>query len=123
MAMTSDKDKSANNPKDHRGASARRNTKLRSVICEQPKMSPELETLDQLQGGDLPLGEVRKVFNDDGRFSHAVFAMLDAGEVRMLSEGSEVPRWQWRQLLTSPSQSELSGLRLAITAAGAKRIG
>jgi hypothetical protein len=87
-------------------------------------MSPELETLDQLLGGDLPLAVVRGFFEGDARFARAVAAMLHAGEVRLHVDGIEVPRWRWREVLSSTQeQSGPAGARLAITEAGVRRIG
>lgn len=87
--------------------------------------SPELETLDQLLGGDLPLAVIRGLFVDDSRFAQAVEAMLHAGEIRLLTaEGEAIPKWQWRVVLHTVSvQSEKSGQRLSITKKGARRIG
>lgn len=83
-------------------------------------MSPELETLDQLLGGDLPLAVIRGLFADEDRFSRAIAAMLDAGEVRLLNgDGSEVPRWQWHESLSKHATSRYS---LEITQAGIRRI-
>lgn len=83
-------------------------------------MSSELETLDQLLGGDLPLPVIRGLFADGVRFAHAITAMLDAGEVRLVkADGAEVPKWQWREVLNANAAST----RVAITRAGVKRIG
>jgi hypothetical protein len=86
-------------------------------------MSPELETLDQLLGGDLTLAVVRGLFETDERFVRAVLAMLDAGEIRLYANGVEVPRWRWRDMLSAPGQSGLAEPRLTITEAGARRVG
>lgn len=87
-------------------------------------MSPELETLDQLQGGSLPLQVVRGVFGQEGRFVRAIEAMLESREVRLIDgDGTEVPRWRWREVLTVPVQFETACVRVAITEAGARRIG
>jgi hypothetical protein len=87
-------------------------------------MSPELETLDQLLGGDLPLPVIRDLFPDGGRFARAITAMLDAGEVRLLAQdGTEGPRWQWREVLAAASnQSGANDYRLDITDAGGRWI-
>jgi hypothetical protein len=87
-------------------------------------MSPVLETLDQLLGGDLPLAVVRELFETDVRLVQAVAAMLHTGEVRLYADGIEVPRWRWGEVLaTACDQSSLAGARLAITEVGARRIG
>jgi hypothetical protein len=86
-------------------------------------MSPELETLDQLMGGDLPLAIVRGFFDDDSRFTRALLAMLDAGEVRLLAtDGTELPRWRWRQVLSAAvGETDNTGALLSVTEAGARR--
>jgi hypothetical protein len=85
-------------------------------------MSPELEILDQLLGGDLPLSVVRSLFNDEGRFARGVLALLRIGEVRLLAaDGREVPRWKWPEAL-GPGSDETEA-RLSITPAGASRVG
>jgi hypothetical protein len=61
-------------------------------------MSLELETLDQLLGGDLTPAVVRGLFETDERFVRAVLAMLDAGEFRLYASGVEVPSWRWRDI-------------------------
>jgi hypothetical protein len=82
-------------------------------------MPPELEMLDQLLGGDLPLSVIRALFGDEKRFAQAVAAMLNAGELRLLTgDGEEVPGWQWREMLSTNAP----GARLTITQAGARRI-
>jgi hypothetical protein len=82
-------------------------------------MSPELETLDQLLGGDLPVSVIRDLFGDERQFARSVTAMLNAGELRLLTgDGEEVPRWQWREILNANAL----GARLRITQAGARRI-
>jgi hypothetical protein len=88
-------------------------------------MSPELETLDQLAGGDLPLTVIRGLFDDGERFIRSLLAMLDAGEVRLLAaDGAEFARWQWREvLIAASSPAAPSGPRLAITKIGGRRMG
>jgi hypothetical protein len=86
-------------------------------------MSPELETLDQLLGGDLTLAVVRGLFETDEGFVRAILAMLDAEEIRLYANGIEVPRWRWPEMLSAPGQSRLAEPRLTITEVGVKRIG
>jgi hypothetical protein len=83
-------------------------------------MSPELETLDQLLGGDLPLPIIRGLFGEESRFVRAIEAMLEAGEVRLIEgDDTDVSRWRWREVLTTPA----ANTRLSITEAGVRRIG
>jgi hypothetical protein len=87
-------------------------------------MSPELEMLDQLLGGELPLSVIRGLFDDSERFAQAVAAILHAGEVRLYVDGDEAPRWRWADVLSAPrDQTDLAGARLDITEAGVRRIG
>jgi hypothetical protein len=82
-------------------------------------MSPELETLDQLLGGDLPLSLIRSLFAEEQRFVRGLLALLGTGEVRLLdSNGVEVPRWQWQEVLKTACASH----HLSITDLGARRI-
>jgi hypothetical protein len=89
-------------------------------------MSPELETLDQLLGGDMTLGLVRAFFADGPSFVRAVTAMLQARDVRLLgSDREEVPRHQWAEVLaaTGSSKEGQGAFKLSITEAGARRVG
>jgi hypothetical protein len=87
-------------------------------------VSPELETLDQLLGGDMPLEVVREWYDCGPRFARSVEAMLHAGEVRLVADGADVPRWRWTEVLSAAAErSTRSGARLAITAVGVRRIG
>lgn len=82
-------------------------------------MSPELEALDQLLGGNLPASVIRGLFPDTDHFLAAMRAMLMAGEIRLLNtDHAEIPRWDWSRALAL--QCDL--LRFDITDAGADRI-
>ncbi|WP_144054608.1 hypothetical protein [Rhodopirellula europaea] len=87
-------------------------------------MSPELETLDQLQGGDLPLNTVRGLFKDAGHFRRSITSMLDAGDVILLDQESQtVPRWKHAEIFGQPAgHSTLQSYRLSLDDAGAARI-
>jgi len=89
-----------------------------------PGWSPELETLDQLQAGDLPVAIVRRLFDDDNRFARGVEAMRCDGQIQLLTaEGHAVPKWQWREFLnTVAGQSEPSGHMLSMTMKGGRQI-
>ena len=86
-------------------------------------MSRELETLDQLLGGGMPLQVVRKLYPDDKSFAVAIHALLRNGDVRLLSDGTEVPQWRWRELFEAGAVTEeMPRLRLDITDQGASRV-
>jgi len=88
-------------------------------------MTPELETLDQLLGGDLPLSVVRNVYPDSEAFRRGVLGLLSCGDVCLLAgDRTVVPAWRWRELFVeSTVVDELGNMRLRITAQGARRIG
>lgn len=82
-------------------------------------MSPELETLDQLCGGDLTIPLIRQLFSSGNHFVRAIMAMLRAGDVRLVDpSGCEVPHCRWREILTANSTE----MRLSITEAGERRM-
>jgi hypothetical protein len=88
-------------------------------------MSLELEVLDQLQGGDLPLRVVASLFPSETHARRAIVAMLAAGELELLSaEGVALAPWQVRNLELQPG-SWLTDpqYRLSMTDAGARRLG
>jgi len=86
-------------------------------------MSPELEMLDQLLAGGMPLVVIRGLFDDGERFQRAAMAMLHAREVRLLVDGVEPPRWRWAEILTAAhDQEDSAGAWFEITEAGARRI-
>ena len=82
-------------------------------------MSPELETLDQLQGGDMPVALVRRLYPSEGEYLKAVLAMIVAGEIRLAVDGADVPHWQRFEILRNPPPGTL----LAITEKGCRRMG
>lgn len=87
-------------------------------------MTPELEVLDQLLGGDLSLTTIADLFPDQDRCRRAIGAMLKAGEVRILDAGGqELPAWRYREVEAAPDTwSKATTYRLSITDAGAKRV-
>ena len=86
-------------------------------------MSPELETLDQLTGGDLSLKAIRQLFPSDEEFSRGVLGLLSCGDVTLRSaKGVEVPNWQWGNLVPGKKSERSENLRLRITPQGAHRI-
>jgi hypothetical protein len=87
-------------------------------------MTPELETLDQLLGGDLPLRVVRDLYPDLDHFRRGVLGLLTCGDVRLLkTDETEVPSWRWRELFAGGGGAiELANMKLRITAEGTRRI-
>lgn len=87
-------------------------------------LSPELETLDQLLGGDLSLALIRTLYPSDISFLQGILGLMSSGDVRLLShDGNDVPEWQWRtfvtQLVVPPT---INDLHLRITDLGVRRI-
>lgn len=61
--------------------------------------SPEMETLDQLLGGEMRLNVVRRIYDADASFMRGILALLQSGDVRLFDEShQEVARWRWRRL-------------------------
>lgn len=86
-------------------------------------MSPELEVLDQLLGGDLPVNEVRKLFPDDDAFWKSVSGLIHGGDVMLLDQGVSVLDWRVRQLVESGTISDSThSFLLHLTDQGASKI-
>ena len=81
-------------------------------------MSPELETLDQLIAGDIPLTAIRNIYSDQDRFTQGMSGLLSGGEIRLLEDGFEVPKWRWPEVLAG----DLAPVSVSLTDAGARRI-
>jgi hypothetical protein len=63
--------------------------------------SPELETLDQLLGGDLPLEVISKLFLSREAFDKSILGLLSGGDVVLVTlSGDEVPDWRWRKVFS-----------------------
>jgi hypothetical protein len=87
-------------------------------------MSPELETLDQLLGGDLSLTIVRRLYPDAESFKRGVLGLLSSGDVRIVTiDQDDVPKWRWKELFVDDTvMKDLGCLRMTITAQGARRV-
>jgi hypothetical protein len=87
-------------------------------------MSPELETLDQLLGGDLPLEVIRNLYPDEEAFRQGVLGLLSCGDVCLLMrDQTQVPRGRWRELfMAGKVMLELGNMKLSLTAQGSRRI-
>jgi hypothetical protein len=88
-------------------------------------MTPELETLDQLQGSDLPLEIILRLFPDAEAFRRGVMGLIACGDVRLMTVGGiEVPTWRNRELFVDGIvMQEMRNLKLSITERGVGRIG
>jgi len=87
--------------------------------------TPELETLDQLLGGDMPLTVIATLYSTADAFHKGVQGLLSCGDVLLLdAAGNSVPQWRWREIFAPGSETEqLRHLRLRLTPEGARRIG
>ena len=87
-------------------------------------MSAELETLDQLLGGDLPLKVIRNLYADEEAFRQGVLGLLSSGDVCLLMrDQKQVPPWLWRELFGAGKVThELGDMKLSLTAQGTRRI-
>lgn len=86
--------------------------------------SPELETLNQLLGGELPLAAVRHLYPDDERFVKGLSRLLSTKQIRLMrAEGADVPSWQWHTLLVQGTiLLELDRFRVKLTSLGARKV-
>ena len=86
--------------------------------------SPEMETLDQLLGGDMPLTVIRGIYPDEASFLRGVLALLSSGDVRLLTQdNSETPPWRWRELFEEGRViHDLKEFRLTVSPRGAQRV-
>jgi len=86
-------------------------------------MSPELETLDQLLGGELPLRTIRGLFPTTEVFNTAMQWMLSCGDVRLFDDkGKELPRWAWRDIFSGELDAKAALFMLDLTEQGARKL-
>ena len=89
-----------------------------------PSDSPEMETLDQLQGSDQKLSVIRQVFASDERFVQGIAGLLREGDVVLLIAGVVVSEWKAQALLRDGNvRSKLGDYTLHLTDQGARKIG
>jgi hypothetical protein len=81
----------------------------------------ELETLEQLQGGDLPLATIRSLYDSQYHFFRAMTAMLHTGQLRLIESGTDVAQYRWQSVLRNPD-SQNSNVWVAITDEGARHL-
>jgi hypothetical protein len=85
-------------------------------------MSPELELIDQLLGGDLPLPVVCGLFTDDDRARRALRSYVSKGVIS-LTTGKEgvLPQWKCDELFRDAEPlAEHVEIRVLLTREGAR---
>ena len=82
---------------------------------------PELEIIDQLEGGDLPLSVVCRFFVDDAQARRVLANYVSRGVVVLLERNDALPIWRCRELLSGeiPLQQNDS-IRVSLTKKGAR---
>jgi len=87
-------------------------------------MSPEMETLDQLLGGELRLTVILPLYPDQTSFLQGLFGLLSSGDVSLqTTDKMDVPEHRWNQLFRDGTLlNELERFQLKITPQGARRI-
>jgi hypothetical protein len=82
---------------------------------------PEMEMIDQLIGGDLPLTAVSRLFDSDERARKVVGLYLGKGIVVFIRQESTMPLWESLTLLRNPEPLERhEEVRVSITDYGAR---
>jgi len=79
--------------------------------------APELETLDQLIGSDMPLTVIATLYSTAEAFHQGVQGLLSCGDVLLMdADGNAVPEWRWREIFAPgvPTQ-QLGQFRLRVT--------
>lgn len=67
---------------------------------------------------------LRSMYDSEEHFIRATTAMLGAGELRLLANGEDVVHYRWQTVLKyADDKIRSENLELAITEAGARRIG
>jgi hypothetical protein len=88
--------------------------------------SSEIEILDQLSGGDMPLRILIPLFPSTQHGRIGIGALFDAGEIRVLdAAGQELAKWQRQGLLRlSDAEWTQKAVRLSagVTDHGLKRL-
>jgi len=87
-------------------------------------MTPEIEVLDQLLGGDLPLNVIAGLFPSLSLCQTALSSMVLDGQVNVLDpSGSVIPAWRLRELWAE-CESWRAGTeyRVTVTDEGARRV-
>lgn len=87
-------------------------------LQQRIRMSPELETLDQLLGGNTPLSVIRRLYIDQSAFEAAIVSLLNGGDVRLFSASQKIPRRHWKDTL----RSRTGPCTLSITQQGVERV-
>ena len=82
---------------------------------------PEMEMIEQLIGGDLPLAAVRSLFDSDERARKVVGLYLGKGIVVFTRQECTMPLWESLALLRNPEPLERhEQVRVLLTEYGAR---
>ena len=87
--------------------------------------APELEVLDQLLGGPMPLQVIAGLFPNREHCHRAISAMLKDGQIEILDrEGHPLPFWHFREESVLPGfRDRGTGFQAEITEKGADMMG
>jgi hypothetical protein len=85
-------------------------------------MSPELDVIEQLAGGDLPLPIICGLFDEDDRAKRALANYISKGVVLFISDREGVlPRWKCEEILRQAVHLDRhTEVRVSLTDKGAK---
>jgi len=87
-------------------------------------MSLAIETLDQLDGGPMPLTVLRTIFSSESDCSRTVLGLLNAGDIALHDAANvSVPKWRWRELFADGGGTAWDGLVASLTPQGMTKIG
>ena len=83
--------------------------------------SPEMELIDQLLGGDLPLPAVARLFPEEARARLALMQYVSDDVVALREQGAVLPTWRSQELLRQPEPFDKdSDIHVSLTDKGAK---
>jgi len=85
---------------------------------------PELETLDQLLGDDMPVSVICRFYPTPDACRKGLLGLLHEGDVILLNpEQSQIPQWRRRELFSQDDWlQKLRDFRLRITEQGANKM-
>jgi hypothetical protein len=83
--------------------------------------SPELELIDQLEGGDQSLAVLSRLFSDDTHAKRALANYVNLGVIELLEEHAVIPTWKSQVMLSANTPlHQYDNIIVSLTAKGAK---